>query len=246
MLCTKKIDNSKDKKERRRYSDRRSALKKYKEYLDACFKNIDEKEVFLRTLEASMKNKKLKPKSVEIYLSKIRGLLENGCSVSNLCNSIDEIIRNHRKGGNLYDESDSGNTSAALGHVQQMVKSPYIHYKGEKSSWVFQSDHLTEYYIEGNTITFSKDIGRLPGNTFVRVIDKKDMKELIEILDEAKVNGLFEKSNTSMHLPHYIGAFYDYGYSNVSGVNCGSLFIICPRSNTLFVRYNALIQKITN
>lgn len=242
--CTQKIEGTSDRKIRHRYSNYRAALRKFKRYLQEKADNVSQADVFLNDLEDSMRRQQLAERSVYIYRGKIEELLESGWSVDDICGGIDELIRSYRKGGSRHDPKDHGNMSAALGKVAKMVKRPYIRCKRSWDSWRFMDEHVTDYCIDGDVITYSKEAGWNPKGQFVAKIDAKDMKELIAILEEAKYYGLFGRSNSYFVTVHGRSTTYDYQYAGMSGNNCDNLFGDGPRADGLRMRYNALLEKI--
>jgi hypothetical protein len=125
-----------------------------------------------------------------------------------------------------------------------MIKYPYIRYKKGWSSFVQVDEHVTGYCIDNNIITISYSVGFVGGKTVVKKMSDKDMKELIEILDIARNNALFEKSNTHIITEHGPISSYDYQYRGKAGVNCRGLFIDNKMSETLQTRYSNLINNL--
>lgn len=246
--CTQKWQNAKaanDKNEKKKYSDYRSALRKYKAYLLQQTIFLQNSEDFLKKLNNVMEDAELDPHSIGIYLRKIKELLEKGLSVNDLCGAIDEIIQAHSKNGNLYDPKDHGNTKAALNHVKKMLSYPHITYRKGWSSWVDTNAHIVEYYIRGNTITFSKNIGFYPSGSVTKKINAKQMDKLIALLDEARNYNLFESSDTRIQTVHGPICTYSYSYRDMSGVNCGSLFNNDPRADSIRKQYNDWLDAVT-
>ena len=68
---------------------------------------------------------KRKPKTINIYVSKLQGFLDNGYTEADLCRLADVLYKAHLKGGNMYDPRDSGNTSAALKNLVDFLASGY-------------------------------------------------------------------------------------------------------------------------
>lgn len=245
--CTQKIDaakKAKDKSTAKKYNNIRSALRKYSDYLDQKYNAINNIDVFVKALEDFMRNAgDLSDGSIRIYLRKIRDLLENGYTVEQICAEIDGMIKLCSKEGQLYDPNDHGNTKCALDQVAKMIKHPYIRYKKGCSSFVPMDEHVTGYCIDNNAITISYGVGFIGGKKAHKKISDKDMKELIEILDIARNNSLFEKSNTHIITEHGPISSYGYQYRDKAGVNCRGLFIDNKMSETLQTRYSNLINR---
>lgn len=247
-ICTQKIADAskvKDKSTAKKYSDRRSALRKYSDYLDEKTKAFNNVDVFLEALEDFMRESgDLSDGSIKIYSRKIKGLLENGYAIEQIYSEIDDIIKAYSREGQCYDPKDHSNTKCALDQVAKMIKYPYIRYKKGWSSFVQVDEHVTGYCIDNNIITISYSVGFVGGKTVVKKMSDKDRKELIEILDIARNNALFEKSNTHIITEHGPISSYDYQYRDKSGVNCRGLFIDNKMSETLKTRYSNLINNL--
>lgn len=121
----------------------------------------------------------------------------------------------------------------------------YIRYEKGWQSFRPKDEYVTGYCIEGDTITFSKNMGFSFVGETIREIAPNDMKELIAILDEAKTFNLFENSNTAIRTIHGVSCTYNYYYLGASGNNCLGLFIDDSRTDALWKRYNTLIDKLT-
>lgn len=246
--CTQKIDaakKAKDKSTAKKYNNIRSALRKYSDYLDQKYNAINNIDVFVKTLEDFMRNAgDLSDGSIRIYLRKIRDLLENGYTIEQICAEIDGIIKSYSKDGQCYDPNDHNNTKCALDQIAKMIKYPYIRYKKGWDSFLHRGEYLMEYCIKHNAITISYGNSSTIRKTISKKISSNDMKELIEILDIAGNNALFEKSNTHIITEHGPISSYDYQYRDKLGVNCRGLFIDNKMSETLQTRYSNLINNL--
>ncbi len=246
--CTQKIADAKKAKDeltKKKYSNCRSALRKYSDYLDQKNNTIND-DVFLNALEDSMRESDdLSDASIRIYSGKIRELLRNNYTIEQLYSEIDGIIKAYSEDGQFRDPKDHNNTKSALNRVAKMIKHPYIRYKKGFDSFISQNEHIAGYCIENNTITIFYGVGFVDGKQVDKKIPDEDMKELIEILDVAVNNGLFEKSNTNLVSVHGPVSCFDYQYRNMSGTACRGLFVDGKSAQLLQDRYTNLINKLT-
>jgi len=200
---------------------------------------------FINELGDFMRNS-LSEGSVRIYLSKIKKLLESKYTIDAIYEGIDQIIINHSEGGKDFDANDHNNTCSALKQVRKMILHPYICYNAGYTSFPIKDVHLIGYCIDGDVITISKACGFIPISDETRKISKKDMKSLLDILNEANAKHLFQKSNTCLYTEHGKNIHFDYSYGRNSGTDCNCLFKeINPLSINLLNRYNVLIEKLT-
>lgn len=116
----------------------------------------------------------------------------------------------------------------------------YISYKKGWSSFRPTGEYVSGYIVENNTITIFKDDGFAPGKTVTKYISSNDMRELLDVFEEAFQRGLFEKSNTTINTIHGAICTYDYEYRSKSGTSCGMIFT----EDNLISRYKNVIDRI--
>jgi len=248
--CTKKMDDAKvagDNTTQKDYSNRRSTLRKYKEYLEAISCTENEEEKFLNMIENFMRTEsEISENSIKIYRNQIKKLLESGYNMTYVCEEIERIVQDFSKGGQLYDPKDHGNTKSALSKAKKMINGPYIHYEKGWFSFVPKDEYITGYCIAGNKITIFKNIGFVNAGSEVKEISSEDMEELVSVLDEAINNNLLQSSENIMSTEHGDINKYEYSYCGALGMNCSCLFKDILQAIPLKNRYDDLIQKITN
>ena len=212
-------------------------------------------EAFLKELENFMKEvNHLKKSSINTYLRKIRKMLEEDYSVSDLCGGIDRLIEDHSRGGNKFDERDHGKTKAALSQVRNMIKgniisSLYISYNKGYCVWERKDEHITEYCITDEKILFSTNTS---SKKHICKIGPVNIGKLIYILQESKKEGFlcdqsldqFQKQPLLTDAPS--PNVYEYNIGNYHGVCFGSLLIDGnnPKQKQLQKQYDDLINQI--
>ena len=209
-------------------------------------------EDFIREIKDFIVNCGRSETSAKIYAGKIRNLFESGYSVQDLCNSADKLYKDYSEGGVLYDPADHNNTRSALRYVVKFVKSKllvkYLHIRFDKgySSFVPLDTYVANYTICGEIITvgFAKGFGS--AETVTGKLSLSDLRELYNIMETAKRRNLFCDSGVVFNTIH--GAEYTYTVEyDGDGVVCsGNIFSDDPESDNLRIRYNALIERITD
>ena len=212
------------------------------------------RDVFLKELEDYMREVVgLKERSIKIYLSKLRKVLESGYSVGDLCGAAEQLWEQYGPAGQRYDPKDHGNTRAAIKHVANLVRAklledpgcPYVSYSVGWDS--FRPVDLCEsgYTIQDGVITFSYNKGFAAGKNVSTKIPTADIKKLIYIFERAQALGCLSSSDACIHSVHGNRYTYDYSFKDNMGSNCRCLF----EGDTANVRklrdeYDDLIQKL--
>ena len=210
-------------------------------------------ELFLEELKKFIKeNVQLKQSSINIYLGRIKKILENGYTVSDLCGGIDRLLEDYSLGGKNYDKHN--NTKSALTQVRKMIKgdlisSLYVSYEKGSCVWSRIDQHVTEYCIKDEKITFSLNTNK----KYVKKISPVNIGKLIYILQDAERQGFL----CDQYLSHFTKSFspvfdapspatYEYTIGDNSGVCFGSLLIDSkdPKRSFLQNQYDNLINQI--
>ena len=206
---------------------------------DRQFQNVPlsdmDPESFLARLEDYMRTgKKLSESSIRIYLGRIRRLLDDGrgCSVGDLCGESHRLWEDYGPEGSRYDPNDHGNTRAAIGHVDDLVRMDLLEQAGNLTvsydmGWSsFRDKEKCEsgYTIRGDRITFSYRKGFTKSKDVVKKISTSNLRELICLFEIAYEKGCFAASNTCLNSVHGKQCCYDYTFADVSGNDCRCLF----------------------
>ena len=211
------------------------------------------RELFLNELEKFMKERsKLKVSSIRVYLGKIRKLLTNEYSVSDLCGLVDRLIEDYSCGGNLYDKKDHGNTKGALNQVRNMIKGDiisglYVSYKKGSCVWARKDEHIIRYRIKDEKIAITLNSGK----SLVRKIGPVNIGKLIYILQEANDRGFL---NTYIDYFHPKPNAFDAPSADSYEYNIGGSRVVCsgkllndskdPMRANLQKQYDDLINRI--
>lgn len=218
----------------------------------------DDIEIFISALREYMeKTRRLKPSTVAAYIRRIRQLLENGHTVSSLCEGIDHLVEAHGRGGDKFREEDHGTLCAALNCVRRMVKGELIDslfislMQGSSVAWVRKSSHIVGYEIKGERISLRMNDSKKP---VVKKISPKNVASLLSILGYAAHRGLLSEEpvaclwpSWSSFLPDAPGVdLYEYRFGDTSGSSRGALFTEGSKKECLALerQYKDLIRKI--
>lgn len=190
------------------------------------------REDFLKELEDYLRKvKKLKERSISIYLKRIRNLLDEGYSVADLCGAASQLWEKYGPNGSLYDPKDHGNTRAAIRHVDDLVLSKlletsplFVSCNKGWSSFRPKGKHVNSYTIMGNELTICYDVGFVSGGKMVKSLSNNNIRQLYYLFERAKAIGCLAESNTCINNFHGPQEKYDYSFGSACGHDCSCLF----------------------
>ncbi len=170
----------------------------------------------------------LSKKTIAIYRGRLQIFLNNGYSENDLKGAVDELISKHSKGGEDYNQKDSGNTVAALRKLKDYIRAPYVEnffiaYDRGFSSAVPVKRYVSAYTITDGAITITYKKGHCFEKTVTRNIPKVHYGQLIDLV--IKYKDYLSQSNTAMNTVHGPGPAYRYVFGNDCGSNCEELFV---------------------
>ena len=140
----------------------------------------------------------------------------------------------------IYEVDDSEFSNNNSNNETDIDGELYIHYQKGWSSFRPVGEHVSEYTINNSCIKVTYEVGFGPGKTISKTISPSNMRELLNILNQAIKISALGKSNTAINTIHGNICTYDYDYRNHFGNNCNALIL----DEILSTRYRDLIDKI--
>ena len=210
------------------------------------------KEEFIRKIKEYIVKCGRSEGSAKIYAGKINDLFELGYTVEELCKNADKLYKDYSEQGVLYDPADHNNTRSAIRYVERfarknlLAKTLHIDFDKGYSSFVPLDTYVANYTICSDIITVGFAKGFSPAESVTGKFSLSELHELYSLMETAKRRNLFGKSGNLFETIHGAEYTYTVEYDGVGGIYGGNIFSDDPEADDLRVRYNALIESVTD
>ena len=211
----------------------------------------EEKYEFLRLFGEYLETCELSRTSISIYSRVIKQFFENGYSIGDIEGAIDNLIKNHSKGGSEYNQKDHGNTIAALKKVRDFFRKDinrhfFIAYNGSYQSFFPKGKYAYSYYITNGVVNITYGNGPFPGEKVSKKLSKKYEDALFHLLYQYR--RYLSKGTKPINTFHGPLPSYSYEFMNKKCDSCGAIFVGDSQSVQTVVQANtelrAIIEKI--
>ncbi len=179
--------------------------------------------MLIREYADYLRNRQYSKYSVSVYSGRLQRFLNQGYSEADLKGAVDQLIRDHSKGGVHYDPKDHGNTVAALKRLKEMLLEGYlkdlvIAYERGYASFAPMEQHMVAYAMQNGQITVTYNTGKKE----TKAISLVDYMQLAEILQ--RYEDCLSDSDTEIKAFHGPLETYRYTIGKHSGHHCAGLF----------------------